>query len=171
MVEVGSVTNVLVGVSPPKDLFGVWPVDAMLTDAELAQQLLAREDSVEMLRAVLAAPRPQRDSLVAALLLGGDDPFATTAHANGAPADSAAQAQGQTPSPGPGQAPPAQAQVPAVPGGRGATQPAGGARGGSTPAGQPTGTPVRPDTGPPPSRPDTSGAQTRSGPRGGVHLR
>jgi rod shape-determining protein MreC len=164
MVEVGSVTHVLVGVSPAKDLYGVWPVNAMLTDAELAQQILAREDSVEMLRAVLAAPRPQRDSLVAALLLGGDSPFPTTAQLPGEQADSAARGQGQARPPGPGQASPADAQAqsrPATP------QPGGNARGDSTPPGQPSGTPVPPDTGPPPSRPDTLGARERSGPGGG----
>jgi rod shape-determining protein MreC len=161
MVEVGSVTHVLVGVEPARDLYGVWPVDAMLSDAELAEQILAREDSVEMLRAVLAAPRPRRDSLVAALLLGGDDPFAATAQSP-APADSSAQAQAPGSPPGAGQAPPAQARVPST---GGATRPAP-ARGGSTPSGQPSGTPVRPDSGAP-SRPDTAGTGTRFGPGGG----
>jgi hypothetical protein len=143
----------------------------MLTDGELAQQILAREDSVEMLRAVLAAPRPQRDSLVAALLLGGDDPFRASAEVPGSPADSAARAQGQPPVPGPGQAPAAQARVPpslvAPPQ---SSQPPNG-RAGSTPPGEPSGTPVRPDSGPPPSRPDTLGARRPGGGGGGPYRR
>jgi rod shape-determining protein MreC len=70
MVEVGSVTHVLVGVSPERDLYGAWPLGSVVTDGEMALRAQAREDSLQLLRTVLAAPRPLRDSVLAALLLG-----------------------------------------------------------------------------------------------------
>lgn len=80
MVEPASVTHALVGVDSAEDLFGVWPPDSVRTDAELALESAAREDSlraladsVRMLRALLAAPRPLRDSLFASLLVQGSD--------------------------------------------------------------------------------------------------
>ena len=36
MVEVGSVTHVLVGVAPQEDLYGAGPLDSLVTDSELA---------------------------------------------------------------------------------------------------------------------------------------
>src|SRR5690606_6431188 len=73
MVEVGSVTHVLVGVGSEArgDLSGIWPTDQVLTDAELAlaerrreDSLRALADSVAILRALLAAPLPLRDSVL-----------------------------------------------------------------------------------------------------------
>jgi cell shape-determining protein MreC len=81
MVDVASLRHVMVAVGPDRDVFGVWAVDSIFTDSELALHVEAREDSlraladsVQMLRILLAAPRPLRDSLLASLLI--DDPDA-----------------------------------------------------------------------------------------------
>jgi hypothetical protein len=76
MVEVGSVTHVLVGVDLGEgaDVSEIWPADSVLTAAELAawfsaekERLSALEDSAARLRAVLSPPQtspPTGDSRV-----------------------------------------------------------------------------------------------------------
>jgi cell shape-determining protein MreC len=165
MVEVGSVTHVLVGVNPERDLYGVWPIASLLTDAELALQIRARTDSLQLLRTVLAAPRPLRDSVLAALLLGdpgvmpllplGADSAAPGRGTGGATPQGAPGGRGQPgtgastapTTPGRASGQPAAAQPPASP------QPAPG-----NPATQPRppdtlGAPARPDSGAPAPRP------------------
>lgn len=97
MVEVGSVTHVLVGVGPEArgDLSGVWPADAF-TEAELGirlhqqqDSLSALRDSIALLRVLLSSARPVRDSVLAALLLGGASVQEASAWARGATEDSA----------------------------------------------------------------------------------
>ena len=116
MVEPGSVTHVLVGtgVGTMGDLSAVWPADSVMTEAELVlleqrgqDSLNALGDSVELLRTILLAPRPVRDSLLATLLLGTAPPAADSAE--GAPgADPARTAPVASPpaGPPPGPAPP-----------------------------------------------------------------
>jgi rod shape-determining protein MreC len=101
MMEVASMTHAMVAVSPESDLFGVWPVDSIYTDAELALNLEARQDSlqalgdsVRMLRALLAAPRPLRDSLFAALLIEDDGVLPSLLRTDG-PAGAADSAPGR----------------------------------------------------------------------------
>jgi rod shape-determining protein MreC len=176
MVEVGSVTHVLVGVSPERDLYGAWPVDSIVTDAELALQIQARADSLQLLRTVLAAARPLRDSVIAALLLGdpgvmpvlpadsgvGGTPGAGAARGLGGGRAQPSRASG---APAGGQPPPSGQAAP--PAGDSAAQPQ---RGGQLPPprnpGDTTtrprtdtlGSPARPDSGAPPRpRPDTLG--------------
>ena len=78
MAEVGSATHVLVGAGPGArdDLSGVWPGDSLFTDTEVAlrermreNSLRALSDSVQLLRVLLSASAPARDSLFARLLL------------------------------------------------------------------------------------------------------
>lgn len=98
MVDASSVTHAMVGVSPEGDLFGAWPPESTLTDAELAMVSVSREDSlaalgdsVRVLRALLAAPMPLRDSLLAVILAPGSDSLAALWMRAGGAADSAAE--------------------------------------------------------------------------------
>jgi len=137
MVEVGSPTHVLVGVGPDAAdaLSGAWPVDAVLSEAELAMWAQAREDSlralgdsVMLLRTILAASSPVRDSVLAALLLG--DAIEGSAdwlrdRTEPGPAETTAPAAGRG-QPAGGAAPrtaPTQEQRPAAPAPAAGTQP------------------------------------------------
>jgi len=158
MVEVGSPTHVLVGVGPDavNALSGAWPIEDALSEAELAMWAQAREDSlramgdsVMLLRTILTASTPVRDSVLAALLLGDaiegsaewlrgrTEPPQTTTPAAG-PRQPAAGAAPRTA--------PAQEQRPAAP------APAAGAGAGAEPQPSPTPTPADPvqQPGPPP---------------------
>jgi rod shape-determining protein MreC len=181
MVEPGSVTHVLVGIATDSttDLSYAFPPDSALTGSELAVEDLSREDSlralgdsVGMLRLLLTATMPLRDSLMASLLSGTlTVPPPQTGRAAGA----------QLGAPPAGRAGAAPFGAPAAPRGAGVARPAAGrAATTSAPSAAPPGTlaprpipgaaaplvtPIPgtvtpPDTARPP-RPDTAGARSR----------